>query len=229
MSDKGYANPELLISPEDLHACDADMCIVDTRPTHAYVAGHIQGAIPLDLYGISLNDTRPQAFEAFMWMLGYLFGSRGIGTDKPVVWCEEDSGMRAARGFWICEYLGHPDVRVLDGGCRAWRALGYDWTADCAEVEQATFVPAPVPARHMGADALYGLLGRDDVVPLDTRSSDEYFGRNVRAARGGAIPGAVHIEYVNNLDETGAFKPADELRAMYEAAGISPEKEIVPY
>lgn len=229
MSDKGYANPELLISPGDLQACDADICIVDTRPTHAYVAGHIPGAIPLDLYGISLNDTREQAFEAFMWMLGYLLGSRGIGTEKPVVWCEEDSGMRAARGFWICEYLGHPDVRVLDGGCRAWQALGYDWTTDCAEAEQATFVADPVPARHMGADALYGLLGRDDVVPLDTRSSDEYFGRNVRAARGGAIPGAVHIEYVNNLDEAGAFKPADELRAMYEAAGIAPDKEIVPY
>jgi len=60
-------------------------------------------------------------------------------------------------------------------------------------------------------------------------SGDEYFGRAVRAARGGAIPGAVHIEYVNNLDETGAFKPADELKAMYEAAGITPEKEIVPY
>ena len=40
---------------------------------------------------------------------------------------------------------------------------------------------------------------------------------------------SVHIEYVNNLDETGAFKPAEELKAMYEAAGITPDKEIVPY
>ena len=229
MSGKGYENPKLLISPRDLYVNRADVCIVDTRPTHAYIAGHIPGAIPLDLYGISLNDTREQAFEAFMWMLGYLLGSRGIGTDKPVVWYEEDSGMRAARGFWICEYLGHPDVRVLNGGFRAWQALGYEWTTDCAEVEQAPFVAETVPGRHMGADALYGLLGRDDVVPLDTRSSDEYFGRNVRAARGGAIPGAVHIEYVNNLDEAGAFKPAGELRAMYEDAGIAPDKEIVPY
>ena len=229
MSDKGYENPKLLISPRDLYVNRADVCIVDTRPTHAYIAGHIPGAIPLDLYGISLNDTREQAFEAFMWMLGYLLGNRGIGTDKPVVWYEEDSGMRAARGFWICEYLGHPDVRVLNGGFRAWQALGYEWTTDCAEVEQAPFVAETVPGRHMGADALYGLLGRDDVVPLDTRSNDEYFGRNVRAARGGAIPGAVHIEYVNNLDEAGAFKPAGELRAMYEDAGIAPDKEIVPY
>ncbi len=229
MSDKGYANPELLISPRELRASDADICIVDTRPTHAYVAGHIPGAIHLDLYGISLNDTRDQAFEAFMWMLGYLLGSRGIGTDRTVVWYEEDAGVRAARGFWICEYLGHKDVRVLDGGCRAWQALGYELTADCREAEPAAFAAESVPDRHMGADVLHGLLGRDDVVPLDTRGGDEYYGRNVRAARGGAIPGAVHIEYVNNLDETGAFKPAEELRAMYEAAGIAPDKEIVPY
>ncbi len=229
MSDKGYANPELLISPRDLYERAADVCIVDTRPTHAYVAGHIPGALHLDLYSISLNDTREQAFEAFMWMLGYLFGNRGIGTDKTVVWYEDDSGVRAARGLWICEYLGHRDVCVLDGGCNAWQAQGYELTTDCEEAEAAEFVTAAVPGRHMGADVLNGLLGREDVVPLDTRGDDEYFGRNVRAARGGAIPGAVHVEYVNNLDETGAFKPADELRAMYEAVGISPDKEIVPY
>ena len=49
----------------------------DTRPTHAYVAGHIPGALHLDLYGISLNDTREQAFDAFMWTLGYLLGQPG--------------------------------------------------------------------------------------------------------------------------------------------------------
>ena len=53
MSDKGYANPQLLMAPEELHARlgDALLCIVDTRPTHEYAAGHIPGAIHLDLYG----------------------------------------------------------------------------------------------------------------------------------------------------------------------------------
>jgi thiosulfate/3-mercaptopyruvate sulfurtransferase len=231
MSDKGYANPELLISAQELNAQlhSGDLCIVDTRPTHAFVAGHIPGAIHLDIYGISLNDTREQAFEAFMAMFRYLMHSRGIGTDKTVVWYEDNSGMRAARGFWICEYLGHSDVRVLDGGFHAWNAAGFEVTSVCVEVEGVDFESEALPELHMGADTLQGLLGRDDVIPLDTRSDDEYFGRAVRAARGGAIPGAVHIEYVNNLDETGAFKPADELRAMYESAGITPEKEIVPY
>lgn len=231
MSEKGYANPELLLSPQELQTqlSNPNLCIVDTRPTHVFSAGHIPGAIHLDLYGISLNDTREQAFEAFMSMFRYLMHSRGIGTDQTVVWYEENSGMRAARGFWVCEYLGHSDVHVLDGGFNAWKAAGFEVTTDCVEPEDVEFVADVVPDRHMGADVLNGLLGCDDVVPLDTRSDDEYYGRTVRAARGGAIPGAVHIEYVNNLDESGAFKPADDLRAMYEAAGITPEKEIVPY
>jgi thiosulfate/3-mercaptopyruvate sulfurtransferase len=39
----------------------------------------------------------------------------------------------------------------------------------------------------------------------------------------------VHLEWTNNLDAAGAFKPAAELRAMYEAKGITPDKEVIPY
>lgn len=231
MIDKGYANPSLLMSVQDLHARlgDANLCIVDARPSHLFAAGHIPGAVHLDLYGISLNNTSDEAFSAFMWMFQYLLSSRGIGSEKTVVWYEDNSGMRAARGFWVCEYFGHTDVHVLDGGLDAWQAAGYEVTTECVVPERSELVGDPVPERFIGADALNGLLGRDDVMPLDTRSDGEYYGTNVRAARGGAIPGAVHVEYVNNLADDGTFKSADELLAMYEALGVTPEKEIVPY
>ena len=51
----------------------------------------------------------------------------------------------------------------------------------------------------------------------------------MRAARGGAIPGAVHLEWTHNLDQNGAFKPVSELREMYERAGVTPDKEVVTY
>ncbi len=231
MSDKGYANPQLLMTAEALHARldDASLCIVDTRPTHEYAAGHIPGALHLDLYGISLNNTGQEAFEAFMWMFGYLMGSRGIGSDRTIVFCENDSGIRAARGFWICEYLGHGDVHVLDGGLNAWTEVGYPVTAECPVPERAEFRAEPVPERHIGVEEVRASLEQGDFVALDTRGEDEYYARVARAARGGAIPGAVHIEYVNNLDEKGAFKPAAELREMYERAGVTPEATIACY
>ena len=231
MSDRGYANPDLLMTPEELHARlgNSDICVVDVRPTHEFAIGHIPGAIHLDLYGISLNNTGSEAFDAFMWTIGYLFGSRGIGSDQTAVFYEIDSGMRAARGFWLCEYLGHRDVHVLDGGVKAWQAAGYEVTTRCMIPESATFSPDAVPAIHIGADEIRGSLSEQHFVPLDTRSEDEHYGRAVRAARGGTIPGSVHLEYVSNLDETGRFKPGDALREMYERAGVTPDQTIACY
>jgi thiosulfate/3-mercaptopyruvate sulfurtransferase len=66
-------------------------------------------------------------------------------------------------------------------------------------------------------------------VILDARSDGEYCGTTVRAKRGGAVPGAVHIEWTRNLAPDGAFKPAAELRAMYEQAGVTPGREVIAY
>jgi thiosulfate/3-mercaptopyruvate sulfurtransferase len=72
-------------------------------------------------------------------------------------------------------------------------------------------------------------LGRPGVRIVDTRSDEEYTGALVRAARGGAIPGAVHLEWKRNLAPAGDFKPPDALRAMYGSADIRPDQEIITY
>jgi thiosulfate/3-mercaptopyruvate sulfurtransferase len=72
-------------------------------------------------------------------------------------------------------------------------------------------------------------IGRNDRVILDARSDGEYCGTVVRAARGGAVPGAVHIEWTQNLTADGEFKPAAELRRMYESAGVTPDREVITY
>jgi thiosulfate/3-mercaptopyruvate sulfurtransferase len=72
-------------------------------------------------------------------------------------------------------------------------------------------------------------LGHADTVIVDTRSDAEYFGEEVRAARGGAIPGAVHLEWKQNLAADGRYKTDDELRRMYEALGVTPDREVVTY
>ncbi len=202
---------------------------MDARPLQDYVEGHIPGAIHLDVYGISLNDTSDEPFNAFMWMYAYLFGSRGIGSDQTIVFYGQNSDMRAARAFWVCEYHGHGDVHVLDGGYGAWMADGYETSTVCENAESTVFESQAEPTCAIGYQELLDSLSRDHFVPLDTRSEGEYTGETVRAARGGAIPGAVHIEYVNNLDDNGFFKPADELRMMYERAGVMPEQTVACY
>ena len=229
---KGYTNPQLLISPETLidRLGDESICIVDTRPTHEYAAGHIPGAIHLDLYSLSLNDTSERPFKAFMWTIAYLLRQRGVDPTKTIIWYEDMSGVCSARGFWFCEYLGHEDVHVLDGGFNAYVAAGGRVSIEADEPpEVPAFPEAPQSHTHLDADTIHGLLGDADFVVLDTRTDDEHYGRVARSARGGAIPGSIHIEWRNNLDETGAFKSAPELRELYQSAGITPEKRVMCY
>src|SRR4030095_4682196 len=111
-----------------------------------------------------------------------------------------------ARGFWLLEYLGHDDVHVLDGGFHAWQAACYPVTKEPQRVQGVQVSSHTRGQLIISADDLHGLLSAEDVAVLDSRTDGEYTGRQVRAARGGTIPGAIHIEWTQNLDEHGAFK-----------------------
>src|ERR671912_460764 len=111
---KGYANPQLLIAAEELSRAVAGEggvrpLLLDLRTPDAYAAGHIPGALHLDL-----------------------FATRGVTASTPVVVYDDQSGVRAARAFWFLEYFGHPSVRVLDGGFGAWTHGGFPITRDAA-------------------------------------------------------------------------------------------------
>jgi thiosulfate/3-mercaptopyruvate sulfurtransferase len=164
-----------------------------------------------------------------MWMIGHVFSQRGVTAERPVVVYETDSGIRAARLFWFLEYLGHPHVRVLDGGVRAWTAAGLPLTRDARAPETSTWHGTPVPARLATWEEVLDFLGRSEVAIVDTRSRDEYLGRLVRADRGGAIPGAVNVEWTRNLDASGCFQSREALRSMYEPLGVLPDKTVVTY
>lgn len=229
---KGYANPDLLTTPTALAAAQAAATpplVIDLRPPEDFASGHIPGAVHLDLWGVSLIDTDPAPLKAFMWMIDHLFNLRGVTETTPVVVYDEQSGLRAARAFWFLEYFGHPSVQVLDGGFGAWTRANLPVSRDAAAPPKSTWAGTPQERTIATWRDVQSRLGQPGVVLLDTRSDGEYDGTTVRARRGGHIPGAVHVEWTRNLGPDGAFKPAAELRAMYEASGVTPDKEVVTY
>src|SRR3954466_4536892 len=229
---KGFANAQLLTTPEGLSDALAGVrkpLVIDLRAPEDFASGHIPGAVHLDLWGVSLIDTDPGPLKAFMWMVDHLFSLRGVDAATPVVVYDDQSGMRAARAFWFLEYFGHPRVQVLDGGFGAWVSAGLPVTRDAAAPPKSTWTGTPQPQTIATWRDVQARLGHRDVVILDTRSDGEYQGTLVRAKRGGRIPGAVQVEWSRNLGPDGAFKPAAELRAMYESAGVTPDKEVVTY
>ena len=232
----GYANPQLLISPTELaertgltRRPPRPTVVIDLRPTEQFSGGHLPGAAHLDLFGVSLIDTASAPLDAFLWMIAHLLVSRGVSAAKTAVVYDEQSGIRAARAFWFLEFFGHPDARLLDGGMGGWLRAGLPTTTETTAPQKGDWVVGRFDERLATWQDVKSRLGLEDAVILDTRSDAEYRGTNVRARRGGAIPGAVHIEWTRNLSDDGRFKTAPELKNLYERAGVTPDKEVLSY
>jgi thiosulfate/3-mercaptopyruvate sulfurtransferase len=226
-----YTRETLLTTVEELRQKlgGPDLCIIDVRPAEDYANGHIPGATHFDLFGLSLIDTSAAPLKSFMFMIHHVLELRGVSETKQVVFYEANSGMRAARGVWFLEYYGHPNVKMLDGGFDAWKAAGAPVTSETSPPKAATFKSADRRDVLATADDVLRSLNKKEIAILDTRSRGEFLGTHVRAARGGAIPGAIHIEWTDNIAADGRFKSNTELKAMYDRAGITPDKEVISY
>jgi len=229
--EKQYTRETLLTTPAELEKKlgSSDLCLIDVRPAEQFAQGHIPGAVHFDLFGLSLVDTREAPLKAFMHMIHHVLELRGVSDDKEVIFYEENSGMRAARGLWFLEFFDHPKVRMLDGGIQAWKVAGGAITIEAVAPKAANFKTTERREVLASADDVLRSLNKKEIAILDTRSDGEYLGTHVRAARGGAVPGAIHIEWTENLDTSGKFKSNTELKNMYDKAGITPDKEVISY
>jgi thiosulfate/3-mercaptopyruvate sulfurtransferase len=226
-----YANPHLLWSVDELKSrlTDPKLVLLDLRPPEAYSNGHIPEARSFDIFGISLIDTRQQALDAFLWMIEHIIQAKGVNQDSTIVIYDDVAGMRSARLFWFMEFFGHDDVHVLNGGFNAWQAAGLPVTQNATIPKGGNFKMKPRRELLATAEDVLSKLNNSNAVIVDTRSDGEYTGQVVRSKRGGAVPGAVHLEWTNNLDAKGFFKSADELKNMYAERNILPEKEVIPH
>jgi thiosulfate/3-mercaptopyruvate sulfurtransferase len=224
--------PPILVTPEELNrelAGAEKPLIIDLRPAEDFSQGHLPGAVHLDLFGISSIDTDEAPLRAFFWIIEHLFASRGVSNDVPVVVYDDQSGIRAARAFWFLEYFGHPHVRLLDGGYTAWTRAGLPTTTRAEKPKATNWTGARKAAALATWRDVNDRIGSPAVTIVDTRSDEEYCGLQIRAARGGAVPGAIHLEWTRNLADDGTFKATDKLKEMYEAVGVTPDKEVVTY
>jgi thiosulfate/3-mercaptopyruvate sulfurtransferase len=231
MTDIGYAYPDLLWTPDQLLARldDPSVKVVDVRPGERFAMGHIPGARHYAIYAVNCDDTDEAPLNSFVRMWAFLLGSKGVSFDDTIVLCGEITGMTSTRGFWFLEYLGHRNVHILDGGYTAWADAGLVITRDADGVPAVPFRFTQRQEKVATYKDVLRVIDAPDGLVLDTRSRLEFTGEDVRAERGGAIPGAVHVEWLNNLTAEGGMKPAEELRRQFEAAGVTPDKEIIAY
>src|SRR5687767_14720241 len=197
--------------------------------TAAYDAGHIPGAIKLDWKNDLQDPVRrdfvnKQQFEA-------LLSERGIGNDDTVILYGGNNNWFAAYAYWYFKLYGHGDVKLLDGGRKKWELDGRELTEDVAPREKTSYT-AQEQDKSIRAfrDETVEAIGNKNLV--DVRSPDEFSGKLLAPAhlpqeqsqRAGHIPTAINVPWSKAANDDGTFKSDDELRKLYEEAGLDTSK-----
>ena len=230
-----------LISTAELaaHLDDATWVVFDCRHdlakpdsgARAYAAAHIPGARFLHLdrdlsaptSGTNGRHPLPEP-RAFMRTLG----AAGVDSSKQVIAYDDKMGVYAARLWWMLRWLGHENVAVLNGGYAKWNSEGRAVTSAVPEPAPARFAGQP-RASSVDANEVMRSLGRPGRILVDARAPDRYRGENETLDPvGGRIRGSINRFFRDNLDASGCFRPAADLRQAFAALlGKTPPDAVV--
>lgn len=235
------ARPQLFWSTAEVAAklTDPRVRVVDCRFSFdrdmgdEHVAGHVSGAVHCD-WSTDLSAPPPASghprwmlaapddFARTMWRLG-------ISNDTTVIGYDAEGGHHAAR-LWVgLRRYGHDACGVLEGGIQKWAAEGRPLEKGDVKVAPGRFVPHPREGVLATRQEVLEAVHRGDPWLLDVRRESEYMGDEVRAARGGHIPGAVNVLWKDALTDDWMLKDPDELEEMYTNAGFGPETRTITY
>ena len=214
----------------------------DVRNADDYSKGHIPGAVNIGDIGKVLRKDATEDYVSLAEM-EKLLGDAGIDPSKEVVVYGDKGNPFVYFGLFTIEYLNGKHGRVYHGGIDDWKAAGNPVSTDPAKAAPVALKLTVDPAVAVSTKEVIAAQKRKGVQIVDVRTPGEYSGDDIRAIRGGHIPGAVNIAYEQNWADPDtpaklakkqvankdgmALKPADRLKALY--AKLDPAKETIVY
>ncbi len=248
------SNPGPLVSAAWVHAHlgDADLRLVHVAPNRRiYNRRHVPGAIRSDLHAeLALRGTAPETGDAEReWLVpsreqvAQVLRRWRVGAgDRLVLYDDVGQNRQAIRGYWLLRMYGFPRERIhiMDGGVEAWRRAGYETTTEVLPADLADGIREPVALTERDDSFLATFdqvlaWSEESTQPdgptrlLDVRTAAEFVGTDLRARRGGHIPGARQRCFVDLLTEEGTFRPVDEMLALLRASGVDPGRLRATY
>ena len=247
-----YAHPESLVSTQWVaeHLDDPNIRIVEVvwgfEPPSGmavYEAGHIPGAVVWDYKNDYYHPEHGDVADktSFEKQLSH----SGIRPGTTIVLYGGVNNMNATFEFWLLKVYGHRDVCLLDGGRRKWLEENRSVTCSMPEFTPTTYqAQEPDWSLRASREDVLRVIGKADILLVDPRTAEMYHGiEKPGTERGGHIPGAINLAsgWETNPDGArigirfptirpdGTFKTADELRALFDSMGITPDKEVITY
>jgi len=211
-----------------------DLLLIDVRGSAAY-SSHIPGAVKSTWHEYSdPASVAKGVLNPDLLQLEHRLRALGLNQSSDVVIYSNpfDNWGDEGRMLWMLQYLGHPSVRILDGGWVKWVAEQRRFEHDQVKSPTGDFTVKAHPELIMNKDALKKLV-RDPhphTVILDTRSVEEYAGKEIDGLpRAGHIPSALNISWNQFLKPDATVKPLEQVRRIFEDHGLREDQEIVTY
>jgi thiosulfate/3-mercaptopyruvate sulfurtransferase len=235
-----YANPNVLVNTQwvEDHLDDRNVRIaeVDYDPKANYNLGHIPNSVLFD-WKRDINDPLTRNILS-RDDCSILLQKAGINDSTTLILYGDFNNWFAAFAFWVFEYYGMKNTKIMNGGRKKWLEEDRTISKDIPSFPMGNFKPTgPNPALRAFLSQVRESLELDKTKRIDVRSPQEFTGEitapaeypTEHAQRGGHIPGAVNIPWAKAVNDDGTFKSADELTKLYQTVGITPEKEIITY
>jgi thiosulfate/3-mercaptopyruvate sulfurtransferase len=237
MSHHTYSN-DVLVDADwvQQHLNDPKVRFVEVDvDTAAYEQSHIPGAVGWN-WTSQLSDgiRRDIAGKA---EFSKLLQQSGIGPDTTIVLYGDNNNWFAAWAYWQLKLYGHNDVRIINGGRKFWLDNGLPLSVDVPSYPATNYqLSDPGTSLRAFRDDILPRLGQPGFALVDVRSPAEFNGEVIAppgmtetAQLGGHIPGAASVPWAQTVREDGTFKSPEDLRALYEAKGVTPDKDVIAY
>lgn len=211
-----------------------DLIVIDVRGRAAY-SSHIPGAVCSTWHEYSdptavakgLLNPDLSAIERRLQALGISQDSDVVIYSNPF-----DNWGDEGRMFWMLQYLGHPSVRILDGGWVKWVQEHRPYEHDPVTNKPGNFRATPRPELIVEKQELKKIVKRPhpETVIIDARSVEEYAGKEVEGIpRAGHIPTAINIPWNRFLNKDATVKDFAHIRSVFEEHGIQDHHQIITY
>ena len=230
----GYVRSGLLIETGELAriVSQPNVRLIDAVDPASYQRAHIPGAVNVFYLDLAkIEERKKNGHPLSNAEAERIFGEAGIDHNTRVIVYDDGTGPSASGVWFVLDFFGHKNVKVLNGGFRKWLKEGRPVTQEVTTVEKKRFHAKEHPEKIVTREWVQKNLRTKDVVVVDTRSFNEFIGKDLRpgAQRGGHLPGAVHLEWTKFSDKVNTFKPAEQIEQTLAQRGITKNTKVVTY
>jgi len=208
---------------------DENLVIIDVRKKEQYDEGHIPGAVhltPGQVFQQEINGVKGMLPSADH--IAKHLSTIGAKPDSTILIYDGIKNLWATRGLWALDVYGHKNTILLDGVWTKWSAEGREISTTTPTVKTSSykFSGSPNTSIIAGWEEVLASVGDPSKLVCDTRTAEEYSGKDARADRGGHIPESVHLEWVKSNNDNHEFIEASQLQSIYDEAGLTEGKTI---